>query len=87
MAAWKYCIKTQYSKPLLNQSTILGQSYTSTMNERTDIITAMWVEVTLMLQPAIGWLQALVALAVNAVSQEVAARVLTMPFERRRSKD
>jgi hypothetical protein len=53
------------------------------MNERIDLHTAMRVDLTLILLPAIGWIEAAVALAENDVPLEVAARVLALPMERR----
>jgi hypothetical protein len=53
------------------------------MNERTDLITAMRVDLTLMLLPAIGWWEAAETLAMNDVPLEVATRVLALPMERR----
>lgn len=53
------------------------------MTRRTDYITAMRVDLTLMLLPAITWWEASWALAANDVPLEVAARVLALPLERR----
>lgn len=53
------------------------------MTERTDLITACRVDLTLILLPAIGWWEAAWTLAVNDVPLEVAARVLALPLERR----
>jgi hypothetical protein len=53
------------------------------MTPRTDHITAMRVDLTLMLLPAISWWEAAWALAANGVPLEVAARVLALPLERR----
>jgi hypothetical protein len=55
------------------------------MTERTDLITASRVDLTLLLLPAIGWLEAAWTLAANDVPLEVAARVLALPLERRAS--
>ena len=55
------------------------------MTERTDIITASRVDLTLILLPVIGWLEAASTLAANDVPLEVAARVLALPLERRAS--
>jgi hypothetical protein len=54
------------------------------MNQRTDIITASRVDLALLLLPEVGWLAAAVTLAVSGVPEEVAARVLALPLERRR---
>lgn len=53
------------------------------MNERIDQLTAMRVDLTLILLPLIGWLEASVTLAANEVPLEVAARVMALPMERR----
>jgi hypothetical protein len=55
------------------------------MTERTDLITASRVDLTLILLPAIGWLEAAWTLAANDVPLEVAARVLALPLARRAS--
>jgi hypothetical protein len=57
--------------------------YDAAMIKRTDSITASRVDLTLMLLPSIGWLEAAYTLAANDVPLEVAARVLALPFERR----
>ena len=57
------------------------------MNQRTDLITAMRVDLTLILLPAIGWLEAATTLATNEVPLEVAARVMALPMERRTTAD
>lgn len=54
------------------------------MIERTDLITACRVDLTLILLPAIGRLEAACTLAANDIPLEVAARVLALPLERRR---
>jgi hypothetical protein len=53
------------------------------MTKRTDLITACRVDLTLLLLPAIGWLEAACTLAANDVPVDVAARVLALPLERR----
>lgn len=53
------------------------------MTPRTDIITASRVDLTLILLPAISWLEASCMLAVSGVPAEVAARVLAEPVRRR----
>lgn len=53
------------------------------MIARTDIITASRVDLALLLLPEVGWLAAAVAMAVSGVPEEVAARVLALPLERR----
>jgi len=53
------------------------------MTKRTDLITSCRVELTLILLPTIGWLQAASTLAANNVPLEVAARVLALPMARR----
>jgi len=53
------------------------------MSPRLDIITASRVDATLILLPAVTWLEASVMLAVSGVPEEVAARVLALPLERR----
>lgn len=53
------------------------------MTPRTDTLTACRVDLTLMLLPAIGMLEAAWTLAANEVPLEVAARVLALPLERR----
>jgi hypothetical protein len=55
------------------------------MTERTDLITASRVDLTLILLPAIGWLEAALTLAANDVPLEAAARVLALPLKRRAS--
>lgn len=54
------------------------------MIERTDLLTASRVDLTLILLPEIGWLAASCTLAVSGVPIEVAARVLAMPAEPKR---
>lgn len=54
------------------------------MIQRTDIVTASRVDLTLELLPLIGWLEASCTLARSGVPLEVAARVLAMPAEPRR---
>lgn len=53
------------------------------MQPRTDFLTASRVDLTLLLLPAITWLEASCMLAVSGVPAEVAARVLALPLERR----
>jgi hypothetical protein len=53
------------------------------MKPRTDLITASRVDLTLILLPAITWLDASVMLALSGVPVEVAARVLALPGARR----
>jgi hypothetical protein len=60
-------------------------TYDAAMTERTDLITASRVDLTLILLPAIGWLEVAWTLAANDVPLEVAARVLALPLERRAS--
>lgn len=55
------------------------------MSQRTDLITGYRVDLTLILLPTIGWLEAAWMLAANNVPLEVAARVLALPRERRAS--
>lgn len=55
------------------------------MTERTDLITACRVDLTLILLPTIGWLEAAWMLAANSVPLEVASRVLALPRKRRAS--
>lgn len=55
----------------------------SKMTQRTDLITASRVDLALILLPAITWWEASYMLAVSGVSEEVAARVLVLPLERR----
>lgn len=59
------------------------QRYRAAMIERTDLITASRVDLTLLLLPTIGWLAAACTLAANDVPLEVAARVLALPDARR----
>lgn len=54
------------------------------MTERTDLLTASRVDLTLILLPEIGWLAASCTLAASEVPLEVAARVLSLPLRRRR---
>jgi hypothetical protein len=51
--------------------------------ERSDLITASRVDLALLLLPTVGWLQTACTLAASGVPEEVAARVLAMPAERR----
>jgi hypothetical protein len=53
------------------------------MTPRTDLTTASRVDLTLILLPAITWLEASCMLAVSGVPAEVAARVLVAPGARR----
>lgn len=53
------------------------------MDPRTDLITASRVDLTLLLLPAITWLEASRMLALSGVPVEVAARVLARPDARR----
>jgi len=53
------------------------------MTERTDLITASRVDLTLILLPLIGRWEAAWTLAANDVPLEVAARVLALPGARR----
>jgi hypothetical protein len=55
------------------------------MIERIDHITASRVDLALILLPLVGWLATSVTLAASGVPAEVAARVMTMPLERRLS--
>lgn len=50
---------------------------------RTDILTAMRVDLALTLLPAISWLEASCMLATSGVPADVAARVLAQPKRRR----
>ncbi|MDK6077951.1 hypothetical protein [Massilia varians] len=54
------------------------------MTQRIDTITAMRVDLALILLPAISWLEASCMLATSGVPAEVAARVLAEPNDRRR---
>lgn len=60
-----------------------GPLYRVLMIERTDVMTASRVDLTLILLPAIGWLAASCMLAANQVPLDVAVRVLVLPLERR----
>jgi hypothetical protein len=53
------------------------------MKPRTDLITASRIDLTLILLPAITWLEASVMLALSGVPVEVAARVLARRGARR----
>jgi hypothetical protein len=53
------------------------------MNERTDIIMAMRVDLTPMLVPVIAWWDAAETLAENDVPLDVAARVMALSMEQR----
>ena len=55
------------------------------MTPRTDLITASQVDLTLILLPAITWLEASFILAASGsgVPPEMAARVIALPLERR----
>lgn len=53
------------------------------MELRTDYLTAIRVDLALILLPAVTWLEASVMLALSEVPEEVAARVLALPLERR----
>jgi hypothetical protein len=57
--------------------------YRAAMIERTDLITASRVDLTLLLLPTIGWLAAACTLAASGVPLEVATRVLALPGSRR----
>lgn len=57
--------------------------YSGDMTPRTDLITASRIDLTILLLPAITWLEASCMLAVSGVPPEVAARVLTLPGARR----
>lgn len=59
------------------------RSYHCCMDSRIDTITASRIDLTLLLLPDVGWLAAAVTLAVSGVPEEVAARVLALPLERR----
>jgi hypothetical protein len=53
------------------------------MNPRHDFLTASRVDLALILLPALTWLEASMMLALSGVPEEVAARVLALPLERR----
>lgn len=53
------------------------------MIDRTDVLTAIRVDLTIILLPKIGWLAASCMLAANHVPLDVAIRVLAQPRERR----
>lgn len=53
------------------------------MTPRTDFLTAVRVDLTLLLLPAITWIEASCMLAARGVPADVAARVLALPLERR----
>jgi hypothetical protein len=53
------------------------------MTPRTDLITASVVDLSLILLPAITWIEASCMLAVSGVPAEIAARVIALPLERR----
>jgi hypothetical protein len=53
------------------------------MKPRTDHLTAARVDLTLILLPAITWLEASCMLALSGVPEAVAARVLALPRQRR----
>lgn len=54
------------------------------MEPRADTVTSCRVDLTLILLPAITWLEASCMLALSGVPAEVAARVLAEPSRRRR---
>lgn len=60
------------------------RQYHAVMIERTDLFTASKVDLTLILQPAIGRWEASWMLAASGVPLEVASRVMAVPAERRR---
>lgn len=53
------------------------------MTQRLDTLTAGRVDAALLLLPAITWLEASIMMAASGVPADVAARVLTLPLERR----
>jgi hypothetical protein len=57
--------------------------YGAGMIKRTDLFTASKVDLTLILLPVIGWLEAACMLAEAGVPVDVAARVLALPGARR----
>jgi hypothetical protein len=60
-----------------------GLRYRAGMTPRTDLITASRIDLTLILMPAITWLEESVMLAASGVPAAVAARVLLLPGARR----
>lgn len=53
------------------------------MELRTDHLTASRVDLALILLPEVTWMEASVMLALSEVPEEVAARVMALPLERR----
>lgn len=57
--------------------------YCGAMEMRTDHLTASRVDLALILLPEVTWLEASVMFVLSGVPDEVAARVLALPLERR----
>jgi hypothetical protein len=70
-------------QPACAQCSLLFQVYRKAMPERADILAASQVDLVLILLPIITHFKAACSLAASGVPIEVAARVLTMPAERR----
>jgi hypothetical protein len=66
-----------------HQCLVSAQPYHFAMTLRTDLITASRVDGALILLPIITWWEASEMLAASGVPEDVAARVLVLPLERR----
>ena len=65
----------------------MARRYAGVMNRRSDLITASRVDLCLILLPELTWLERTRMFAINQVPADVAARVITLPLERRAMRE